>query len=56
MAQTYLMAAAAVHFIAIACFVSVSRPLHIFMFQFYPGVLALGLGCYALGRFMGWPV
>lgn len=56
MGQTFLMAAAAVHFIAIACLASPDRLLHIIVFQFYPAILALGLACYAFGRFMGWPV
>ncbi len=56
MTQTYLMAAAAIHFVAIACLFSPTRLFHILVFQFYPGVLALGLACCAFGRFMGWPI
>lgn len=56
MALTVLLAAAAVHFVAIACLFNPSRAFHIFVFQFYPGVLALGLACFAFGRIMGWPI
>lgn len=55
--QTYLMVAAAIHFVVLASVVEVHGGfLWVFVMRVYPGILALGLSCVAFGRFMGWPV
>lgn len=56
MSQTILMAAAAVHLIAMASLVTARTHFYIFVFQFYPVVLAFWLGSLAVARLMGWPI
>lgn len=56
MGQTILMGLAALHFIVIVCFVSTDGFTNVTVFRVYPIVLAFGLGCVAVARFMGWPL
>lgn len=56
MSEIYLIAASALHFIVIACFVTTHRNLNVLLFKVYPIVLAFGLSAIATAKFMGWPL
>lgn len=56
MREAYLIAASALHFIVIACFVTAHGNLNTLLFKVYPVILAFGLAMIATAKFMGWPL
>lgn len=56
MGQTILIALGALHFVVIACFINATSFINVAVFKVYSIVLAFGLGCVAVARFMGWPL
>ncbi|WP_156041741.1 hypothetical protein [Bradyrhizobium sp. URHD0069] len=56
MAETILIAVAAFHLVVMVCFTNANGFINISLFKVYPIILAFGLGCVAVARFMGWPL
>lgn len=56
MTQTIIMFAAAVNLIGVSCLINANRFYLIFLCQFLPVTLAIGLSIFAFARVMGWPL
>jgi hypothetical protein len=56
MMQTFIMFAAAVQLIAVACAINAHTFWATIIYQFGPITLALGLGIFGFARIMGWPI